>query len=289
MNNSDSYINILKKFKLDLIILTALALLYINYIPNWVKHWTSFDSFYSFFPFLLIFGYYFFKNKFEELKNTEIKPSNWGLMVLSVGVVFYYVTVRAEIDQFNIFSLFFMISGVILFIYGKKIFLKVLPVIILFSISIPVIPLMRLSVPLQIMLAGLVTKILNLLNVDAYNLGSNIYIDKYLLTVEAGCTGVKSLSSLLVISFLLIYFKHSAILKKFLFILFAGIISFIGNMLRILITDFYIIYNGLNSEAAQKSAEDFHYLVGFIIFFISLVIILFLSDFIEENKIVSDQ
>ncbi|HBG49062.1 MAG TPA: hypothetical protein DDW90_06095 [Cyanobacteria bacterium UBA9971] len=271
------------KFNFDLIIFFALSVLYLKYIPNWTKEWFNFDSFYSFFPFLIIFVVQFFKTKAVELQKTEINPTNLGLLPLITGLLFYYTGNKADMDLLSGLSLPLLFSGILLLLYGKNLFMIVLPVIILLSLSIPVLPIFRLTTPLQIFLADISAKILNFLNIGAYSLGSNIFIDKYLVTVEAGCTGVKSLSSLLVINFLLFYFKNISVFKKFLIISFSLAISFIGNIIRILLIDFYIIYNGL------KGSENFHYYIGLGIFALSLLIILVINEFIEDDKIAASQ
>ena len=267
------------KFNFDLIIFFALSVLYLKYIPNWIKEWFNFDSFYSFFPFLIIFGVQFFKTKAVELQKTEINPTNLGLLPLITGLLFYYVGVKADINLLSGLSLPLLLSGILLFLYGKKFFMIVLPVIILLSLSIPVLPIFRLTTPLQILLSEISVKILNFLNINAHAIGSNIYIDKYAVTIAAGCTGIKSLSSLLVINFLLFYFKNISVFKKFLIILLSLAISFVGNVGRILLIDFYIIYNGL------KGAEAFHYYIGLVVFTLSLLIILVINEFIEDEKI----
>jgi len=271
------------KFNFDLIIFFALCVLYFKYIPAWTKEWFDFDSFYSFFPFLIIFGVQFFKIKAEELKKAEKNPINWGFLPATIGLLFYYIGIKADIDFLSGLSLPLLLSGTVLFLYGKKIFMIVLPVIILLSLSIPVLPIFRFTTPLQIFLAAIAAKILNILNINAYALGSSIFIDKYLVTIEAGCTGVRSLSSLLIVNFLLFYFKNISILKKFFIVLLSLAISFVGNMIRILLIDFYIIYNGL------KGSEAFHYYIGLGLFALSLLIILIINEFIEEDKIVEYQ
>jgi len=270
----------MKKFSFNLAVLFALCLLYLKHFPLWAKEWFDFDSFYSFFPFLILFGIQFFKIKTEELKKTEINPTNLGLIPLTTGILIYYTGIKSEVDFLSGLSLPLLISGIILFLYGKKIFMIILPVIILFSLSLPIIPIFRLTTPLQIFLAGAAAKILNFLNINASAVGSNIFIGKYLVTIEAGCTGVRSLSSLLVVNFLLFYFKNISVLKKVSIVLFSLLISFVGNIIRILLINFYIIYNGI------KGAEGFHYYIGLGVFIISLLIILVINEFIEDDKIV---
>lgn len=271
-----NFFNYLKKT--DFLVFFALCLLYFKYIPVWTKEWFDFDSFYSFFPFLVIFGIRFFRIKAEELKNAGKKPVNQGLLILILGAFVYFVGVKADMDLFIALSLPLIFSGTVLYLYGASVFRIVLPVIILFSISLPVLPIFRITVPLQIFLAAIAAKILHLLSINAHAVGSNIYIDKYLITVEAGCTGVKSLSSLLVINFLLFYFKYISVFKKLLIALFSLLLAFTGNITRILLINFYIIYNGI------VGLESFHYAAGFVLFVISLLIILVLNEFIEEDK-----
>jgi hypothetical protein len=160
--------NILKKFKTDFVFWGILCILYFKYIPSWVSEWTNFDSFYSFFPFLIIFAFQFFKIKAEKFSQTKIQPTNWGLSVVLIALMAYFIGVKADIALLSGLSLPLLLSGTMLFLYGKKFFMLILPIIILFSLSIPVLPVFRLTVPLQIFLAQLATKALNLMDINAY-------------------------------------------------------------------------------------------------------------------------
>jgi exosortase len=219
----------------------------------------------------------FFKIKAEELQKTEKNPANWGLLPIIIGFLIYYAGIKADINLFGAVSLFILLCGITIFLYGQRIFNIVLSIILLFSISIPVFPIIRFTVSLQIFLADIASKILHFLNINTQVMGSNIFIDKYLVTIHSGCIGIRSISSLLVVSFLLFYFKNISILKKTLLLLFVCTISFAGNILRILLTNFYIIYNGL------KGAVTFHYCIGLVIFVISLFVILMINEFIGDS------
>lgn len=268
----------MKKLKSDYLFFLVLFGLYIKYVPSWTKEWFDIDSFYSFFPFLIIFLFQFFNRKSEELKQTQIMPSNYGLIILLTGGLIYYIGLKSETELICGLSLPFFLSGSILFLYGKRILVLLAPIITLISLSVPIFPIFRITAPLQIFYAKTATNILSLLNINAHSVGSKVFIENYLVTVEAGCTGIKSVCSLIVIVFLLFYFRKISKFKKFLVVVSALSVSFIANIIRILFINFYVFYNG------TIGAENFHNYAGFVIFVISLLIILFMNEFIEDEK-----
>ncbi|HSA07193.1 MAG TPA: exosortase/archaeosortase family protein [Candidatus Gastranaerophilales bacterium] len=270
--------SIIKKYPFDILIFLTLILMYLSYLPNWFKKWTDFDSFYSFFPFLILFFYHFYKENNEKIQNMLTKSSKLGWIFLIPAILTYYAGTITDIAYLVCGSLILLIFGGVLFLYGKRILNELMPVLILFSISIPVLPIDRLAAPLQILIAEVITGLLNFMNVESHNLGCNIYIGNHLLTVEAGCTGVKSLSSLLIISIILIYFKKVKNIVKIGIFALAFILSVLANITRIMITNFYIIYNG------TEGADAFHYNVGFAVFVLSLIILFITVELLEEEK-----
>ncbi len=270
----------IKRNGTSLLVLFSTIFLYLSYIPDWFKKWTDFDSFYSFFPFLCIFIYQFFQVKSNVLSQIDKKPLNLGLIPLLIGFALYFIAIRADVPLFLGLSFPLIVSGTVLFLYGAKIFKAVLPVIILVFVSIPVLPITRLTAPLQIILSDIATQVLVFFNINAQNFGSSIFIDNNPVTVAAGCTGVKSLSSLLIVSLMLCYFKNISTLQKIGLLSFAMICSFAGNITRIILIAFYVVYNGL------KGVEAFHYWAGVIIFAITLAIIILVNGLVEERNYV---
>jgi len=266
-----------KKTNFFLIIIgIVLIIMYYNYIPIWISEWANFDSFYAFGFFLIAFIIYLVVKHKDYLINIPKEPSRLGFLILIPSIILYVIGVRASINYFVNLSFPILISGMILTIYGRKLFLITLIPIILFAFSLPIFPLHRLTMPLQLLSSTLSTKLIRLMGVPSYNEGSIINIGHYRLSVVAGCSGLKSLSSLIFISIIYSYFIRASVLKKLIFISISFPLAIIMNIFRITIVSFYALYNG------YAGIDEFHNNLGIVTFITSIALITLISRFIDE-------
>ncbi|MCK5176781.1 MAG: exosortase/archaeosortase family protein [Candidatus Aenigmarchaeota archaeon] len=198
--------------------------------------------------------------------------------MILLGLILYYVGTKADINYFYSFSLPILIAGIILSIYGKKLFVKILPVLIFFTISLPILPVFRVTMPFQLLLAKSTSWYLNFIGLNASYSGSLIMLENRFIDIEAGCSGVTSLYSLFVATFMFIYYKNIKLLHKTYIILASFILSLIGNFTRITITSLYILYNGTGNY------EKFHENLGIAIFIFLLIVVFIAVTIVEEPE-----
>jgi len=275
MNN---IFKLVKNFIFEIIIVALILIMYKNYIPAWIEGWTDADSFYAFGFFLIGFYIYLIKTNFELLKNMPKSPNNWGLPIIIIAFILYVFGYRASIHYLVNISFPLFISGIILTVYGRRLFLATLLPVIMFAFSIPTLPLFRMTMPLQLLSAKLTSMLLNTLGLTSYNEGSIVTVNNYKLSVVAGCSGLKSLSTLIFTSTLSCYFLNAKLFKKIILVLCCFPLAIIMNMFRISLVALYTIYNG------YEGMEKFHDNLGIFIFIISLGILLFLAKSFEEHQ-----
>ncbi len=268
-----------KNYIFEILILVVLIILYSSYIPVWISLWSDFDSFYAFGFFMLAFIGYLFKENFEEYKKIEKKPSySWSLPFLIGGLILYMLGIRADFEYFVSLSLPVFIAGIILMLYGPKFFKAMLFPLILFAFVLPVFPLHRITLPMQLFSADLTTHLLTMFNINAFNEGNIIYIEQYRVAVVPGCSGLKSLYSLFFIGVIYSYFINAHLIKKILFVFSSIPLALFMNVLRITVVGFYVLYNG------QENAEHFHDDVGLVVYILSFGVIFLISRLIEEKQ-----
>lgn len=267
----------LKTYYFEIVIAVLLVVMYKDYIPVWISGWSDFDSFYAFGFFLLAFLAYMFKKNYEKLKAIPHKPSYLGIVLLLIGFSLYIVGIRSSIDYLTSLSLPIFLSGIILTIYGVKLFLITLIPIILFAFSLPIFPLHRITMPLQLLSARAASDLINFLGVPSSNEGNIVNIGNYSISVVAGCSGLKSLSSLFFMSVIYSYFINATFWRKILFVFISLPLAFLMNVFRITVVGFYAFYNGYNG------LNDFHEWLGIIFFIISIFIIILISRSIETE------
>lgn len=271
-------LQLFKKFFFETTILILIVFMYKNYMVDWVKEWSDIDSFYGFGFLLLGFFAYLLKENFEKIKNMEKFQNPWGIAIIIPALILYIFGYRASIHYLVNISFPVLISGIILTFYGNKLFKITLLPLFLFSFATPIIPLFRLTMMLQLLSAKLSAKLLSILGLAAYNEGSIVTVNNYKLAVVAGCSGLKSLSTLMFTAIMSCYFCNIKLLKKIFVVLFCIPLAVIMNTIRISTVGFYVIYNG------YEGMEKFHDNLGIFIFLISLGIIILLIKTFEDSQ-----
>lgn len=265
--------------RIDFLIAITLIVMYFEHLKVWISKWLDFDSFYSIGLLVMLFVFFFFKDQKDELAKIPHRPLKIGFPIILAGLALYYVGTKGDIAYFSSFSLPLLLAGIILSLYGKELFIKILPVLAFFTVALPVLPVFRITMPFQLVLAEYTSYLLNFIGLNATYSGSLIILDNNLIDVEAGCAGVTSLYSLFVATFMYVYYKNIKFIHKVYLIAASIVLSIIGNFARITITSLYIMYNGNSS-----TYEQFHENLGIIIFVILLCVVFITVNAIEEPE-----
>lgn len=272
-------LNKIKNYYFEIILILFIPVLYWKYIPEWFSEWTDPDSFYAFAVFVIAFLCYLIKINFEKLKNIPKENYYPGTFILLAGLMLYVFGYRADIAQSVNLSLPVFISGIILTFWGRKFFKAVFLYILLLAMVLPIIPLYRFTLPLQLLSAKFSSSLINFLGVHSSVEGSIVSVERYKIAVVAGCSGLKSSSTLFFFAIINSYLINAKLFKKILFILFSIPLSVAMNVLRISVVGFYTLYNG------YAGMQQFHDNLGIVIFLLSLGIMITAARFIEDKEI----
>lgn len=271
-------INYLKKFWFEIVILFLFILMYKENSPAWYNEWINPDSFYGLGLFVIGFIIYFIKTNYAEIKEIPKSSSPWGIVMTVIGAFLYIVGTRARLEYFVSFSLPVIVSGIILSIYGLKTFFKILMPLILFTLILPIFPLHRITMPLQMISTKFSCAVLNLLGINAASQGSILIVEHIRMSIVAGCSGLKSIFSLLFVTIISTYLENVKLPKKILYIALVLPFAVFMNMIRIVITAFYGIYNG------YATLETFHDYAGIVVNIISIIIIIHTVRSFEKRE-----
>lgn len=254
------------------------CLLYKDVFSVWYGGWVDTDSFYAASVFVFIFIGYFIKTNMEEIINIEKQPNNAGIAVIIFGLILYVVGTRGDIINATSLSLPVFIAGIILTNYGFKL-LKffMIPLLLLFF-TLPVVPMDRITLPLQLMSANLSSRIISFLGVPSMNEGNVMMVGNYQFSIVPGCSGLKSLTTLFFASILYGHFIQAAKIKKILLVAFSIPLALLMNTLRIVVVGFYALYNG------TQHVEKFHDNAGIVIFILSLGILTLITNLIKDKE-----
>ena len=242
------------------------------YFPIWkrlvIAWYNSDDSFGFFIPPTCVFISWL---KRDALLNLEVKPSKWGLVLVIVGVMFYFIGLLGEITTLAALSILPATAGVILYLWGGA-FLKELlfPLfLMLCMIPVPAQIYSALTIPLQLWVSQASTWLAGLLGVTIYSEGNVISLPHKTLEVVQACSGLRSLTTLLSLNAILGYFLLRSNLLRAILIVSALPVSIFINVFRVLALIIFEYYFGFDLNAGAV-----HTAFGWVIFLLSLVMVI---------------
>jgi exosortase len=218
--------------------------------------------------------------RFKELRASVSAGSLWGLLAVVVGCLFYVAAYRTLQPRVAVFGLPFILWGSAHFLWGWRVArLLAFPLFFLW-ISIPLPTFQQATTHLQLLATSMAHHGSNLLGVETYTQGTTVLPvkgDWKPLSIAHGCSGIRSLMALLMISAAWAYVAKIAIWKKVLLFLSAVPLAIVGNALRV-ISIFLIAEHG-DAEWASTTWHDWSGLLLFYPF--SLMLLLAIHSLLE--------
>ena len=174
-----------------------------------VAQWWS-DPDYGHGFFVPLFSGYVLWRLRERWMKSEIKPSNFGLLVMlgAIGLLFVG-SLGAELFTSR-FSLLVLLAGMILFLAGWK-FLRAVSfplAFLIFMIPLPAIIYNQITFPLQLLASRFATFWLELVHVPVLRDGNVLVLSNYSLEVVEACSGIRSLMTLISLAVIYGYFAE---------------------------------------------------------------------------------
>lgn len=206
----------------------------------------------------------------DEIINAP-KQIDWrGLIILFIGIFMYYVGYRSYQCRISIASLPLVVLGSCWYLYGKTIAKLLAFPLLLFLLSIPIPGFQQATVGLQIIATQMAHFATTLMGIETYVQGTNILpknSEWETINIAGGCSGIRSLTSLILFSATWAYLTPIAFWKRTVLFLSAIPIAIIGNGFRII--SIFAMAEYVNPQFAVGTWHDWS---TFVLFFpISLV------------------
>lgn len=229
------------------------------------------------FPFVIV-GLIVYRIK--ELKEMVTKGSLWGLAPLLLGVICYLVAYRSFQPRIAMGGLTWIVWGTVWYVWGWRV-AKILSFpIFFFLLAIPLPGFQQWTSQLQLLATSMAHHGSGWLGVETYVEGTTVLPikgDWKPLDIAKGCSGIRSLMALLMISAAWAYIAKIEIWKKVVLFLAAFPLAILGNALRV-ISIFVIADNG-NEKWATTTWHDWSGLLLFYPF--SLLMLLMIHSILE--------
>jgi exosortase len=267
-------------FSSILIFAGIIVWLYFPVLSNLVAEWYENPNHSHGFLVPFIAGYFIWLQR-ENLSSVDLKPDNRGSLVILAGLLMYYLGDLGAAHTTMRLSFLIVLAGVIIFNYGKEFFKAIsFPFfVLLFMIPIPRYLYDVIAFPLKLFVTKYAVDILNMAGVLALREGNIIMLENITLQVVDACSGIRSLTSIVVVAITLAYLSQKSVLMRTIIVLSAIPIAIIANIVRIVITGF--LARAYGSVAAEGF---FHEFAGLGVFGLEVFLLVLLTLFLRKFR-----
>lgn len=263
---------------------SCVILLFIAYIPTlkWmVDRWMAAESYYGHGFLIPLVSLYVLWQRKELLKKTKVSGEMSGLIIVAIGLFIHVLCALLKVYFISGFSFVFVIYGLVLFFFGKEMARNLMfPIFFLLAmIPLPLVLIGNLTVKLKLFAAQCSTVILNKIGFPSIRDGSIIRMPNSFIAVEAPCSGLRSLISLVTLGVIFAFAMQVSYVKKGLLILSSIPIAIVTNIARI------IMLATINDLYGEKAAMGFfHDFSGFFVFAFAFAGLWIVGKFLEPKK-----
>ena len=213
--------------------------------------------------------------RFGDLKKAVRPGSAWGLLSVVIGCLLYLAAYRTLQPRIAVGALPFILWGSALYLWGWQV-AKILAFPLFFIwIAVPLPTFQQATTHLQLLATAIAHHGSTLFGVETYTQGTMVLPvkgDWKPLSIAHGCSGIRSLMALLMISAAWAYIAKISMWKKALLFLSAIPLAIIGNALRII--SIFVIAEYGDAEWASSTWHDWSGLLLFYPFSLFLLLVI---------------
>ena len=282
-NNRTNTINTISSRTLPIYISIILLLFIISYhsVLSWMYgRYMSSDSYYShgfIIPFLSAFLVW---RKRENLRDVKTECSWWGLLLIIASALIHITGTILYVFSVSGFSIFFLILGMSLFLFGKNISRVIIfpLVFLIFMFPVPEAFISVLSFPLKMLVAKAGVWIVNNLGIPTFREGFYITIPAGSLLVGNPCSGLRSLISFLALGAVFAYLSSMSNIRKWILFILSIPVALLSNIVRVPILILISHFWGLS---AARPDSFWHDASGIFVFVIGLFALFCIERLLE--------
>ena len=212
----------------------------------------------------------------------KISNSNMGAIILFISMGLYLISYAGAITVVSRAMIVSSLIGLVLFTLGKGFFsLLAFPLLyLIIMVPVPDSILGLVAFPLQLFATKVSTFIIQALSIPAYREGNMLYFAQTNLEVAEACSGIRSIMSYLMLSFIFAYLMDKNWNKRAILVISAVPLAVFSNMVRV--TGTGILAHFYGSKVALGFLHEFSGLAVFAFGFVLL-----LGEYILLNRVSS--
>lgn len=207
----------------------------------------------------------------RQLAEAPKQGSNWGLLFVAAGVAAFVVAARTVQARLAIVALPFLLFGAIYYLWGRRMARILLFPCALLIFAVPFGALEQATFQLQFVITGIVGTLSHFFGIRIEAVGTTLSAadDSWNFDIAEGCSGIRSLMAMTMITALYVHLTQDKLWKKILIFCASAIFAIIGNAGRIF--TIVLVAKYWDPKIASGMYHDYS---GFIFFPIALAAML---------------
>jgi exosortase len=199
----------------------------------------------------------------EQLRAAPIGSSRWGWAFIGFGWFLYFAAARTLQARLALTALPFLLFGIVLYLWGGKVGRILLFPIAFLLFMVPLNFLEQATSNLQFIETGAATAICNMIGIHVYSVGTTINAsnEAFHFQVDEGCSGIRSLMAIAMLSAIYGHLTQNRLWKKLLIFAAAIVFAIIGNAGRLV--SIMVVARLFGQETA---GGPFHAISGYLSF-----------------------
>ena len=245
------------------------------------------DSYYSHGFIIPFVSGFFIWLKRKEIREEEAEFSRLGLTIVIIAALVHILGTILYVYSVSGFSIFILIFGVTLFLFGNRITLLLFfPLFFfIFMFPMPLAIISAISFPMKMLVAKVGVEIVRLLGIPVFREGFNISIPAGNLLVGNPCSGLRSLIAFLALGSVFAYMSSISYIRKWLLFMLSAPVAIFSNMVRVPILILISHYWGLEAASTDSFWHDAS---GVFVFVIGLIMLFYSGRVLEWKQLERD-
>lgn len=273
-----------------IILFVFLLCAYYPIMPELVNVWLG-DSNNSHGLLVPLIALYFAYQKRDDLKlyisDTEnlrykFRATTFGLIVFAGSLLMYVLFYVGHIAFMSRLMLILSLISLVWYYFGIK-FVKIIlfPLLfLLFMIPVPDSFISHITLPMKTFATNLAVPLIRLFGVTLIQEGNIVHLTTCTLEVAEACSGIRSLTSMLMLGFFFAHMTKGNSYRKVILVLFAPVIAVIANVLRI--TGTGLLANIYGETVARGYVHD---ISGYLVFIFGFTGLFFLFKLLNMESV----
>ena len=223
--------------------IVAILVYFIGFVPvfmngqlsTWVWGWQAWNAENNYehaklIPLIVAFLVW---NAKEKLKAAKLGSSRLGWLFIGFGLFLFLAGARTLQARLALMAIPFLLFGIVLYVWGKEVARVLLFPIAFLFFMVPLNFLAQATARLQFLETNAATAICNFFGMGLYSIGTAVHASNFNFEVDEGCSGIRSLMAIAMLSAIYGHLTQDRVWKKVLIFGAALLFAIIGNAGRL--------------------------------------------------------